>query len=66
MQQQAIEQLLGLSGSLLGQKPYENFLAPKQKPAWQELLMSLFGGLGQAGGSLGTLYGAKKFGLLGE
>lgn len=64
MQNQAISQLLGLSQSLLGQKPYENYLMPKQKPAWQEFLMALTGGLGQAGGSLGTMWGANKLGLM--
>lgn len=63
LQNQAIEQLMGLSQSLLGQRPYENFLTPKQKPFWQELLGSLAGGAGMGLGSFGGMYGAKQLGL---
>jgi hypothetical protein len=38
LQQNAIQQLLGLGGSLLGQQPYESSLIPRKKPLWQDLL----------------------------
>ncbi|MEO8253190.1 MAG: hypothetical protein ABI554_02300 [Flavobacterium sp.] len=41
MRQNAIRELMGLSGDLLGQRPQENFLAPKQKPWWQEMLTGI-------------------------
>lgn len=63
LQQNAIAQLLGLSESLLGRDTQENFLVPKQKPAWQELLMSLVPGLGQGLGTAGSLYAGKRFGI---
>ena len=39
LQQQAIKDLMSLSGDLLQQKPYENFLTPekKKKPWWQSV-----------------------------
>jgi len=54
-QQSAISQLLGLSNSLLGRQTQENFLTPKQKPFWQELLAGLSTGAGNAIGSLPML-----------
>ena len=65
LQQQALQQMMGISESLLGQRPYEHFLTPKKKPFWKELLGSLSGGIGQAGGTLGGFGLAKQFGLLG-
>lgn len=50
LQQGAIQQLLGLSKDLLGTQTHENFLVPKQKPAWQEFMMGLAPGIGQAAG----------------
>lgn len=52
LQRQALEDLMGMSSSLLQQRPFENFLAPKQKPFWQELLMGLSQGVGEGVGSL--------------
>lgn len=65
LQQQAIQELMGMSQSLLGQRPFEQFLTPEKQPWWKELLGSLSGGIGQAGGTLGTGWGAKKLGLFG-
>jgi hypothetical protein len=53
LQRQALLDLMGVSSSLLGQKPYDQYLVPKQKPWWQELLGSVAGGLGQLGGQQG-------------
>lgn len=50
LQQNAILELMGLGESLLGQKPYEQFLYEKKKPFWQRLLggeHGLFGGGGE-------------------
>ena len=63
LQKQAIQDLMGMSGQLLGQRPYEQFLTPKQKPFWQELLGGLAGGVGSGVGTAGSLYGAKQLGL---
>ncbi len=63
IQRQALQDLMGLSNSLLSQNPYENLLVPKQekKPGfWQSLFSGLTGGAGSAVGNIGGLYGAKK------
>lgn len=60
MQQSAIQQLLGLSGQLLGTSPFENIYHEGS----QGVLGSLLGGLGQFGGQAGSLGILKKFGLL--
>lgn len=63
LQRQAIMDLMGLSNTLLGQRPYENFLVQKQrKPSWAETigklggavpgLISSFAGGGSAGDAL--------------
>lgn len=56
LQRQATQDLMGMVQSLLGQRPYEQFLVPKQKPFWQEFLASMGGGLGQGIGSLPMLF----------
>jgi len=60
LQQQAVRDLLGLSGSLLQQRPYESALIGKKKPFWQELLGGSAPSLGQAGG----MWALSKLGLL--
>lgn len=52
LQQNALRDLMGMSNSLLGQRPYEQFLVPQQKPFWQELASAGAQGLGQAAGTL--------------
>lgn len=49
LQRQAIQDLMGMSTSLLGQKPQEKFLVEKQKPWWQELLGGAAQGATKAG-----------------
>jgi len=44
LQRQAIMDLMGLSGDLLGQRPYENFLVPKQSSGFMSSLGSSLGG----------------------
>jgi len=62
LQQQALQDLMGFSNQLLGQKPYEQFLTQKQNKGsgWGGLLGSALGGLGGffAGGPTGALQGA--------
>ena len=64
LQRQALQDLFGISNTLLGHQPYENFLLPQQKPFWQELLTAGIGGISQAGGQLGGLKGLQLAGLL--
>jgi hypothetical protein len=54
LQRQAIEDLFGLSQSLLGQRPTERFLTEKQMPFWKSLLGGLIPGVGQGIGSYAT------------
>lgn len=58
MQMEAIKQLMGMSGDLLNQKPYENFMIKKEhkKPFWQEMLglISPVGGDIASGGTENT------------
>lgn len=67
IQQQAIRDLMGMSESLLGQRPYETNFVPKQpkdKPFWQELMLSLAPGASSFGSmaGLGGIFGSKIFG----
>ncbi len=61
LQRQAIKDLLGLSGDLLGQRTHEQFLTPKQPSFLQSLLGGLGQGVGQLGGMMGTGGMYKKF-----
>ena len=65
LQRQALQDLMGISSTLLGQRPYEQFLTEKPKSWWQELLGGLSEGAGSAAGTFGGLWGSKKLGLLG-
>lgn len=56
LQRQAIQDLFGLSESLLGQRPYEQFLAPKQRSFLQELGIAGAQGVGQALGTLPAFF----------
>jgi hypothetical protein len=60
LQRQAIQDLMGLSGSLLGQRPYEQFLTEKPVPFWQRLLEGINAAGGQAAGTFAGL-GASKY-----
>lgn len=51
LQRQAIQDLMGMSESLLGQRPYEQFVSKKAPTFWQSLA-------GGAGDFFGTLPGA--------
>jgi hypothetical protein len=65
LQQQAIQDLMGMSNNLLNQRPYEQFLTQKPKSFWHQLLGSASGGVGQGVGMAGSMYGMGKLGLLG-
>lgn len=64
LQRQALMDLFGLSESLLGQRPYDRFLAEKpqkqQSSGWGGLLGTGLGAAGGflAGGPMGALFGA--------
>lgn len=45
LQQQALQDLMGFSNQLLGQKPYEQFLTKKQPSQWGQIFGKLAGGL---------------------
>jgi hypothetical protein len=49
LQQQALKDLFGMSGDLLSQRPYEQFLTEKP-PSFLQQLMGLFGNEGSLGG----------------
>jgi hypothetical protein len=54
-QRQAIQDLMGYSNQLLGQRPQEKFLKEKPQSFGQQIFGSLMGGLGQGLGSLSGL-----------
>lgn len=58
LQQQAMRDLMAMSGSLLNQRPYENRLIEKEQPFWQQLLSGAAG----FGGQIGGAYLGKRFG----
>lgn len=55
LQRQAMMDLMGISNTLLGERPQEQFLVPKQKPFGQELMSGLSQGIGQGIGMLPML-----------
>lgn len=53
LKRQALMDLMGMSESLMGQRPYEQFLAKKPRTFWQSLSGNIAEGLGKKiGGSL--------------
>lgn len=50
LQQQALQDLMGHSNMLLGQKPFENALVEKQLPWWQQGLIAGAQGFGEGAG----------------
>ncbi len=68
IQQQAIQSLFGMQNQLLGQRPYETFVGPKQLSYGQQLGIAGAGALGQiaggaASGATGAIPWAKIFGV---
>ena len=62
LQRQALQDLMGISGQILGQRPQEQFLTKKDMPFWQQLGLGAVGGLSNAagsflGGGIGKLFG---------
>lgn len=55
IQRNALQDLMGISSELLGQRPYEQFLSPKKKSFLQELLLSLAPAASQAAGQFGGM-----------
>jgi len=60
IQRQAMQDLMGMSNELLGQRPYEQFLTKRDMPFWKQLMMGGVAGLGQAASSAAGSYGAAK------
>lgn len=54
LRRQALQDLMGISHELLGQRPFETGLVQKQKPWWQELLTGSAQGLAQGGAQAAT------------
>jgi hypothetical protein len=54
LQRQAMQDLMGMSESLLGQRPYERFLTKKQPSFWQQLALGAMQQGGQAAGNFGN------------
>ena len=50
LQRQALQDLMGYSNQLLGQRPEDQFLVKKEMPFWQQLLL----GIGEAGGQVAS------------
>lgn len=63
LQQNAISQLLGLYGNLMGTETFDTAFLPKKKPFWQELLGGLSGGIGQGLGTAGSFAGLAGLGI---
>lgn len=63
LQRQAIQDLMGMSSQLLGQRPYEQFLVPKKQNQTAEMFGKLGGGLLSAFGGEGA--GSALQGLMG-
>lgn len=58
LQRQALMDLMGISESLLSQRPYDKFLTEKPVPFWQKLTEGVVGGVA---GGFGTGFGGKAF-----
>jgi len=54
IQQDAIKSLWDMSQQLLGQKPYEQFMVPKETPFWKQATLA---GIGAAGTAAGAYFG---------
>lgn len=63
IQQNALQQLLGLSEGLLNRPTFQSGFVQKQKPFWQQLLTSGAGGAGSLASGAGNLGLAKWMGL---
>ena len=61
LQRQALQDLMGMSSTLLGERPYEQFLTPKKPSFLQSLLGALGQGAGQFAGSIGGGFGMRNF-----
>lgn len=61
LQQQAINDLMGLSSTLLGQRPYERAIVQKPMSGLKQAGIGLAGGLGQGLGTAGGMALGKLF-----
>ena len=63
LQRQALQDLMGFSNQLLGQRPQENFLLKKDPSLWSQLLGGALGGAGQIGAGAGSSWIGSLLGL---
>lgn len=66
LQRQAMQDLMGMSESLLGQRPYDQFVSEKAMPFWKRLLGGLAGPATQGaimGGTMGMMNKSKGGGF---
>lgn len=63
LQQQAIKDLMGLSGELLNQRPFENVVTakPQKSSFWKELVGGVSGAAGQMAGNYGATRAMKNW-----
>jgi len=54
LQRQALQDLMGMSNTLLGQRPYEQYGYEEEQPFWKQILG---GALPIAGGAIGAAFG---------
>lgn len=64
-QQQAIKDLMGMSGELMGMKTMDSGLVKKPPSGWEQFLSMISGMSGQAGGIAGGMGMGKLFGFMG-
>lgn len=62
LQRNALKDLMGISESLLGQRPYEQSFIKKQKPWWQQLLLGVNDAGKEFAGELGKVAGKSWMG----
>jgi len=64
LQRQALGDLMGISESLLGQRPYEQFVTQRKTPFWKQLLAGISPAAGQAIGTFGGMGASKMAGFI--
>lgn len=66
LQRQALQDLMGMSSSLLGQRPYENFLVekPQSRSFLEELFLGTAPGIAGGASQAGSLAFLRKLGLI--
>lgn len=63
IQRQSLQDLMGMSNTLLNQRPWDQSLVEKPKSMWEGLIPGLGQGLGNIGGNIGTKFLSSILGL---